>query len=212
MQLDTELENYINAHSEPEPPVLTELVRKTHLSVMRPRMLSGNLQGQFLKMLCEMLQARCVLEIGTYTGYAAIRMAMGLKPGAVLHTIDINDELEEMVRDFIRRSGMEDRICFHIGDACEVIPELEEEFDLVFIDGDKRQYAEYYRLVIDKVRPGGILVADDVLWDGKVVDGEEVKDPQTRGIIAFNEEICRDQRVEKVILPVRHGLTLIRKK
>lgn len=210
-EYENELEEYMMAHSEPEPPVLVELRRVTHLNVMRPRMLSGNMQGQFLKMLCQLMGAKRVLEIGTYTGYAAISMAMGLPEGGLLHTIDVNDELEEMVRQYIERSGLEKKIRFHVGDALEIIPQLEESFDLVFIDADKRQYAEYYDRVFDKVRPGGLIVADDILWDGKVTKEQE-KDAQTRGIIAFNEKIRADERVEKLILPLRHGLFLIRKK
>ncbi len=206
-----ELEAYIVEHSEKEPAILAELNRTTHLNVMRPRMLSGNLQGQFLKMLCELLRARRVLEIGTYTGYAAISMAMGVADGGLVHTIDINDELEDIVRDFVRRSGMEERICFHVGDAREVIPRLDEIFDLVFMDADKRQYLDYYRLVFDRVRPGGMIVADDVLWDGKVVDAGN-RDAQTRGISEFNDFVQSDSRVENILLPVRHGLMLIRKK
>ena len=209
--MDLELEAYIAEHSEQEPPILAELNRTTHLNVMRPRMLSGNLQGQFLKMLCGLIGARRVLEIGTYTGYAAISMAMGGVDGGMVHTIDINDELEDMVRDFVHRSGMEERICFHVGDACEVIPRLDELFDLVFIDADKRQYLDYYHLVFDRVRPGGMIVADDVLWDGKVVDARS-RDAQTRGILEFNDFVHSDSRVENILLPVRHGLMLIRKK
>ncbi len=208
--MDLELEAYIAEHSEQEPPILAELNRTTHLNVMRPRMLSGNLQGQFLKMLCGLIGARRVLEIGTYTGYAAISMAMGVVDGGMVHTIDINDELEDMVRDFVHRSGMEERICFHVGDACEVIPRLDELFDLVFIDADKRQYLDYH-LVFDRVRPGGMIVADDVLWDGKVVDARS-RDAQTRGILEFNDFVHSDSRVENILLPVRHGLMLIRKK
>ncbi len=209
--MDLELEAYIAEHSEQEPPILAELNRTTHLNVMRPRMLSGNLQGQFLKMLCGLIGARRVLEIGTYTGYAAISMAMGVVDGGMVHTIDINDELEDMVRDFVHRSGMEERICFHVGDACEVIPRLDELFDLVFIDADKRQYLDYYHLVFDRVRPGGMIGADDVLWDGKVVDARS-RDAQTRGILEFNDFVHSDSRVENILLPVRHGLMLIRKK
>ena len=209
--MDLELEAYIAEHSEQEPPILAELNRTTHLNVMRPRMLSGNLQGQFLKMLCGLIGARRVLEIGTYTGYAAISMAMGVVDGGMVHTIDINEELEDMVRDFVHRSGMEERICFHVGDACEVIPRLDELFDLVFIDADKRQYLDYYHLVFDRVRPGGMIVADDVLWDGKVVDARS-RDAQTRGILEFNDFVHSDSRVENILLPVRHGLMLIRKK
>lgn len=209
--MDLELEAYIAEHSEKEPAILAELDRTTHLNVMRPRMLSGNLQGQFLKMLCGVIQARRVLEIGTYTGYAAISMAMGMPAGGLVHTIDINDELEDIVRDFVHRSGVEERIRFHVGDACEVIPRLDEVFDLVFIDADKRQYLDYYRLVFDRVRPGGMIVADDVLWDGKVVDARS-RDAQTWGILEFNDFVQSDSRVENILLPVRHGLMLIRKK
>ena len=211
MEWSSELEDYIEAHTEPEPEILTELSRATHRKILRPRMLSGNMQGQFLKMLCRMNKAHRVLEIGTFTGYASIAMAMGLEEGGVLHTIDINDEIEEFTRTYIARSGLADRIVFHIGDACEVIPRLTEQFDLVFIDADKRLYPEYYRLVFDKVVPGGIIVADDVLWDGKVVEPDS-RDAQTRGILEFNELVQQDDRVENILLPVRHGLMVIRKK
>lgn len=191
--------------------MLVELARATHLQVLRPRMLSGNLQGQLLRMLCRMIDARSVLEIGTYTGYAAISMAMGMGEDGVLHTIDVNDELEDFTREFIRKSGLEKRIVFHVGDALKIIPELEGMFDLVFIDADKREYPEYYRLVFDKVRVGGIIVADDVLWDGKVVTEGEKTDAQTRGILDFNDMVQADERVENLLLPVRHGLMLMRK-
>lgn len=211
MELEPELEEYIEAHTEREPEVLAHLARATHQKILRPRMLSGNMQGQFLKMLCRMIRAERVLEIGTFTGYAAIAMAMGLEEGGLLHTIDINDEIEDFTREYIDRSGLEQRIVFHIGDACVIIPQLQEQFDMVFIDADKRQYAEYYRLVFNLVRPGGIIVADDVLWDGKVVEAES-RDAQTRGILEFNELVQHDPRVENILLPVRHGLMLIRKK
>lgn len=211
LELSPELEQYIEAHSQREEPVLVELARATHLQVLRPRMLSGNLQGQLLRMLCRMIDARSVLEIGTYTGYAAISMAMGMREDGVLHTIDVNDELEDFTREFIRKSGLEKRIVFHVGDALEIIPELKGMFDLVFIDADKREYPEYYRLVFDKVRVGGIIVADDVLWDGKVVTEGEKTDAQTRGILDFNDMVQADERVENLLLPVRHGLMLMRK-
>lgn len=211
IEVNSELDKYIEAHSEPEPPVLGELSRVTHLKTLRPRMLSGNMQGQFLKMMCRLVQAKRVLEIGTFTGYAAISMAMGLEKGGLVHTIDINDEIEDFAREFITKSGLEDKILFHVGDACEVIPQLEETFDLVFIDADKRQYTDYYKLIFDKVRPGGLILADDVLWDGKVLD-ETKRDAQTKGILAFNEYVRADDRVENILLPFRHGLMLIRKK
>ena len=171
--------------------------------------ITGNMQGQLLKMFCRMIGARRVLEIGTYTGYAAISLAEGLEEDGIVYTIDINDEIEDIAREYIRKSGLEERIRFLLGDACELIPDLAETFDLVFIDADKRQYPEYYRLIFDKLKPGGIIVADDVLWEGKVLTD---KDAQTRGIMAFNDLVAGDERVEKLILPVRHGLMLIRKK
>lgn len=211
MKLDSDLEEYIAAHTEPEPEILARLSRATHQKILRPRMLSGNMQGQFLKLLCRLNRASRVLEIGTFTGYAAISMAMGLGKDGVVHTIDINDEIEDFTRRYIIQSGLERRIIFHVGDACEIIPRLDEKFDLVFIDADKRQYVEYYRLVFDKVCPGGLILADDVLWDGKVVD-PDVRDAQTRGILEFNDLIQHDPRVENILFPVRHGLMLIRKK
>ncbi len=210
-EIAPELEKYIELHSEPEPVVLSHLSRATHRKILRPRMLSGNMQGQFLKMLCQMNRVHRVLEIGTFTGYAAISMAMGMEEGGLLHTIDINDEIEDFTRDFICRSGLSERIIFHIGDACRIIPQLYETFDLVFIDADKRQYPDYYSLVFDKVRPGGIIVADDVLWEGKVLEGNS-PDAQTRGILEFNELVQTDSRVENILLPIRHGLMLMRKK
>lgn len=212
LELNPELERYIETHTEPECDVLAELSRATHLNVLRPRMLSGNLQGQFLRMICRMIGARRVLEIGTYTGYAAIAMASGLEETGVLHTIDVNDELEDFTRHYIEKSGFRERIVFHVGDACEIIPCLDETFDLVFIDADKREYSEYYRLVFDKVRSGGIIIADDVLWDGKVADPQVKLDAQTKGILDFNDMVQGDLRVENLLLPVRHGLMMIRKK
>ena len=194
LDLDAELEEYIGLHSEPEPEILQQLSRATHQKILRPRMLSGNLQGQFLKMLCRMNRVQRVLEIGTFTGYAAISMAMGMGEKGVLHTIDINDEIEDFTRNYIERSGLAGQIVFHIGDACEIIPGLDECFDLVFIDADKRQYTAYYRL-----------------WDGKVTE-KDTHDAQTRGILEFNELVQADTRVENLLLPVRHGLMLIRKK
>jgi len=211
MEWNAALEEYAEAHTEKEPEILAELSRATHQKILRPRMLSGNMQGQLLRMLCRMSNARRVLEIGTFTGYAAIAMAMGLEEGGVVHTIDVNDEIEEFTRSYIQRSGLKDRIVFHIGDACEVIPALKETFDFVFIDADKRQYVDYYRLIFDLVRPGGMIVADDVLWDGKVLVTDS-RDAQTRGILEFNRLVQQDERVENILLPVRHGLMLIRKK
>lgn len=211
LELESELERYIEEHSQGEPPLLAELSRATHLRTLRPRMMSGNQQGWLLRMLCGMLRARRVLEIGTYTGYAAIAMTEGMAEDGVLHTIDINDELEDFVCEYVRRAGLDGRIVLHVGGALEVIPHLDETFDLVFIDADKREYADYYRLVFDKVRVGGLIVADDVLWDGKVVAEGGKVDAQTRGILAFNDLVQADRRVENLLLPIRHGLMLVRK-
>lgn len=211
MEISPELKEYIEQHTAEEPEVLVRLSRETHQKILRPRMLSGNMQGQFLKMICQMVRAKRVLEIGTFTGYAAISMAMGMEEDGILHTIDINDELEDFTRSYLDESGYGERIVFHIGDACRVIPEIDEVFDLVFIDADKRQYPAYYHLVFDKLRPGGWIIADDVLWDGKVLE-EESRDAQTRGIQEFNRLVSEDTWVENILLPLRHGLMLARKK
>lgn len=207
-----ELEEYLEIHSDGESELLKEVARETHLKTLRPRMLSGHLQGRFLKMLCSLSGAERVLEVGTFTGYAALSMAEAMPENGKVITIDINDELEEMVSGFISRSPYRSKIEFIVGDACKILPELDEVLDLVFIDGDKRAYTDYYDLVFDKVRPGGLIVADDVLWNGKVLEEKENYDSQTEGIVAFNKKVLEDNRVEKVMLPFRHGLYLIRKK
>ena len=212
IEVNKELEDYILQHTEAEDLVLKDLTRETHVKMLRPRMLSGHLQGKFLKMTCQMIQPLRILEIGTYTGYSAISMAMGTSDDCIIHTIDCNDELEQFTRKYIKRSGFENRIQFHIGDALEMIPKLEEDFDLVFIDADKRQYIEYFEAVFPKLNTGGFILADDVLWDGKVVEEIENNDKQTQGIINFNHFIQEDSRVENLILPIRHGLMMIRKK
>ncbi|WP_461632572.1 O-methyltransferase [Labilibaculum euxinus] len=212
IEVNKELEDYILQHTEAEDLVLKDLTRETHVKMLRPRMLSGHLQGKFLKMTCQMIQPLRILEIGTYTGYSAISMAMGTSEDCIIHTIDCNDELEQFTRKYIKRSGFENRIQFHIGDALEIIPKLEEDFDLVFIDADKRQYIEYFEAVFPKLNKGGFILADDVLWDGKVVEEIENNDKQTQGIINFNHFIQEDSRVENLILPIRHGLMMIRKK
>lgn len=206
-----ELDEYIDNHCDAESVVLQELTRETHVRTLRPRMLSGRLQGRFLKMLCQLIGAKRVLEIGTFTGYAALSMAEAMPAGGKVITIDINDELEELTTKFIEKSGMQERVEFLIGDACNIVPSLNETFDLVFIDADKRSYSKYYDIVFDYVRPGGLIVADDVLWSGKVLEEKSHYDSQTQGILDFNEKIMCDERVEKVMLPVRHGLYLIRK-
>lgn len=212
LEVNKELEEYILEHTTQEESVLKELTRETHINVMRPRMLSGHLQGQLLKMLSSMLSPKNILEIGTYTGYSGICLAQGLAEEGKLYTIDINDEIEDFTLSFIEKAGLTDKIEFLIGDALEIIPTLDKQWDLVFIDADKRDYLNYYNAVIDNVRPGGFILADDVLWDGKVVEKVEKNDKQTQGIIAFNKFVQEDDRVENVIIPLRHGITLIRKK
>lgn len=206
------IERYILDHIEPEDPVLQELDRETHLKVLGARMLSGHLQGQVLTLLSKMIQPERILEVGTFTGYSAICLAKGLTENAKLITIELDDELEDLSQKYFIKSGLKQRIIQLIGPALEIIPSLSETFDLVFLDADKREYVEYYNLVFDKVRNGGYIIADNTLWSGKVLETPAVDDEQTLGIITFNELIKNDLRVEKVILPLRDGMTIIRKK
>jgi predicted O-methyltransferase YrrM len=211
LELNIELEEYILAHTTEEESVLKDLCRETHISMMRPRMLSGHLQGQLFKMLSHMISPKRILEIGTYTGYSAICLAQGLKEDGKLFTVDNNDEIEDFTLYFIEKAGLKEKINFLVGDALDIIPTIDEQWDMVFIDADKRDYLTYYNAVIDKLRPGGFILADDTLWDGKVIEEVGKKDKQTQGIIAFNTFVQQDARVENVIIPLRHGLTLIRK-
>ncbi|MFL5762511.1 MAG: O-methyltransferase [Bacteroidia bacterium] len=210
--IDEKIENYALAMSRPESEVLKKLNRETHARVMMPRMLSGHMQGNLLSMLSHMIRPKQILEIGTYTGYSGICLAEGLAEGGKLHTIDINEELEGMVRNFIAEAKMEKKISYYIGNALEVIPTLDEAFDLVFIDADKKNYAAYYDLVFDKVRSGGYIIADNVLWSGKVLDEQTKMDADTKAIHAFNLKVHTDDRVEQMLLPVRDGLMIARKK
>lgn len=214
--VERDLDRYIRNHSTPESEVLQELDRETNLRSLQPRMLSGHVQGLILKMIVSMCAPKRILEIGTFTGYSAIAMASALDEGAVLHTVDINDEIADMSRHFIQKAGLEDRIVCHIGSALDIVPSLGEVFDLVFIDGDKREYREYYDMLFacGAVRSGTILLADNVLWDGKVVDEspKNLKDPYTSGILSFNESVCHDERVEVVIMPFRDGMSIIKVK
>ena len=214
----TELERYINAHTSPESELLAELERETNLQITQPQMLSGHIQGRFLKLLVQMLRPKRILEIGTYTGYSALCMAEGLEEGGVIDTIEIEEEIEEFAASFFERSLYGERIRQHIGSALDIIPTLEGEYDLVFIDGDKRQYPDYYRLLMGdgdgkaKVHSGTYMLADNILWYGKVVEEVGRKDKQTQEIVAFNEYVRNDSRVENVILPLRDGINLIRVK
>lgn len=209
--MNRRLEQYLLSHSSPEDPVLEDLYRQTHIRFVNPNMTSGHLQGKFLEMISKMINPENILEIGTFTGYSAICLAKGLKEDGKLITIEINDELNSFAHSYLRRAGLESRIEQKTGSAIEIIPGLNTLFDLVFIDGDKREYCDYYRLIIDKVRPGGFILADNVLWGGKAIENDTT-DPQTRGVIEFNEMIRDHKNIEIVMLPLRDGLTLIRKK
>lgn len=210
--LDEKIEQYALEHSQPESKVLKKLNRETHAKILMPRMLSGHMQGNLLIMLSKMIQPKHILEIGTYTGYSAICLVQGLQNKGKLHTIDINEELEKMVRSFFNEAGLTDKIDYHIGNALEIIPHLSETFDLVFIDADKKNYSAYYDLVFDKVRSGGYIIADNVLWSGKVLDAKEKMDADTKAIDFFNKKVHTDNRVEHMLLPIRDGLMIARKK
>ncbi len=203
--------HYILSHTSPPDPLLVELERQTYLKVLRAQMLSGPVQGKILEMISCMIRPQNILELGTFTGYSALCLAKGLAPQGMLITIDINDELEEFAQSFFNRSMQQKQIDFRIGDACSIIPTLDVMFDLVFIDADKRQYPDYYRLVFDKVAPGGFIIADDVLWYGKVNETIPDNDAYTQGLSVFNQMVQNDTRVENIIFPVRDGLMIIRK-
>lgn len=208
--LPESLENYITLHSENEPDILRDLTRETHLKVVQPRMITGHYQGRVLSMLSKLIKPSRILEIGTYTGYSAICLAEGLTNDGLLHTIDINVELSEIQRKFFDQSGFGDKILQHTGDALNIIPELDQVFDLVFIDAEKKMYDAYFEAVIEKTRPGSIILTDNVLWSGKVVEPLDKKDMVTRNLLAYNKKLKNDPRVETVILSIRDGLTLCR--
>lgn len=206
------IEQYILDHTEPEPEYLYRLWRATNVHLLRGRMASGHLQGRLLKMLVQMIRPQHVLEVGTFSGYSAICMAEGLTPGGKVYTFEINDEMEDFTRPWIENSAVADRIEFIIGDAITEAPKLGITFDMAFIDGDKRTYLETYEMVLKILRPGGFILADNTLWDGHVLETPKPADRQTKGIEDFNDYLRNDDRVENVILPLRDGLTLIRKK
>ena len=213
------LDQYVRAHIDPEPELLHQITRLTHLRLTYPRMCSGHVQGRLLKMLCQLAQAHRILELGTFSGYSALSMAEALTPDPAtgvceLHTIEVFDELEDFLRDVMQRAGaLGQRVHLHFGDALQIIPQLKGQFDIAFIDADKRIYDQYYELILPRMRPGGLILADNTLWDGKVLDpSPRASDTQTIGLQRFNDMIASDTRVEKVILPMRDGLTLIRVK
>jgi predicted O-methyltransferase YrrM len=211
MIMDSELEKYILDHSTPEDEILEDLFRQTHIRFVNPNMSCGCLQGKFLEMISRMISPDCILEIGTYTGYSSICLARGLKPGGVLITAEPNDEISEFTDQYLKKAGVYERIIRITGRIQDVIGKIDRQPDLVYIDGDKREYIEYFRIAIEKVKPGGFIIADNVLWGGKIVQ-TDTRDPQTRGIIEFNEMIRRQENIENIILPLRDGIMLIRKK
>jgi predicted O-methyltransferase YrrM len=211
--LDLEIEKYIEAHTSEENTLLQQINRDTHLEVMRPRMLSGHVQGRLLSLFSKMISPKNILEIGTYTGYSAICMAEGLQKDGQLITIDVNEELEDRVNGYFEQAGLTDQVEFKIGNAMEIIPTLTQQFDLVFIDADKSNYSNYLDLVVDKVPAGGYIIADNVLWSGKVVEKfRKSLDKDTEALLKFNKEVHQDDRFENVLLGVRDGLMILRKK
>lgn len=210
LDTDDRIQQYALTHSSPLPPLLQRMERETYVQVPMPQMLSGPIQGLLLKQITAMMRPLRVLELGTFTGYSAICFCLGMPAEGKLYTIDNNDELENRVRAYFAEAGLTHRIDYRIGNALDIIPQLQETWDLVFIDADKKNYIAYYEMVLPRLRPGGFILADNVLWSGKVV--EEIKDKQTRYMHDFNEHIRRDDRVENMIIPLRDGVNTIRKK
>ncbi len=208
--LPESLEWYVENHSQDEPELLKELTRETHLKVIQPRMLTGHYQGRLLSMLSKLQRPRNILEIGTYTGYSAICLAEGLHPEGTLHTIDVNEELHAMQRSYFDRSGAGDRIVQHTGNALDIIPGLPLKFDLVYIDAEKKEYLSYYEVVMEKVNPGCLIISDNVLWSGKVLEEVKSGDKTTPVLLEYNKRLKEDPRVETVLLSIRDGLTLSR--
>ena len=210
-EITQEIEEYCEAHSTPEPELLYRLNRETNLKVMNPRMLSGHIQGMFLTSLVQMMQPKAVLEIGTYTGYAAICLAEGLPDDGIIDTIEIDVELEDIIRKYFSQYSKKEKINLYIGDAVEVIPALDKTYDLVFMDADKEEYIRYYELVLPKVRKGGYILADNVLWSGKVLQEVKSGDKDTPAIRQFNDYVLQDERVWNFLLPLRDGIMVIEK-
>ena len=210
--ISDQLSQYCENHTSDESSLLAELHRDTFTNVLAPRMLSGHLQGKLLSFFSKMIQPSAILEIGTYTGYSALCLAEGLKSNGILHTIDINEELETRIRKFLNASSHAENITLHIGNALQIIPTLVETFELVFLDADKENYSAYYDLIIDKLPHGAIIIADNVLWSGKILDHKELaKDNDTKELDAFNKKVHDDPRVENILLPIRDGLMVVRK-
>lgn len=210
--ISDQLEEYIEDHSENEPELLQRLSRETHQKILQPRMLSGHYQGRVLSMISKLINPKYILEIGTYTGYSALCMAEGLQKDGELHTIDINEELVDFQRKYFDASHFGTQIHQHLGKALEIIPKLKPHFDLVFIDADKENYSNYFQLIIDRLNPGGVILSDNVLWSGKVLEPVNKNDRSTKALMEYNKLLKEDDRIETVLLPIRDGLTLSRKK
>jgi caffeoyl-CoA O-methyltransferase len=208
--LPKKISDYAESHTAPDKDFLQSLIRDTHLKTLAPRMLSGHLQGRFLSLISHLMQPKRVLEIGTFTGYSALCLAEGLAEEGILYALEANDELEYLIQEYIEKGNFQDKIKLIIGNALEIMPTINEVFDLVFIDAGKRDYPSYYDLAIDKVRSGGLIIADNILWSGKVADDK--KDLDSRIIDDFNKKIHADERVENILLPIRDGLMMARKK
>ena len=209
--IDDNILNYSISKSEKESELLNDLYRETYLKVLNPRMISGHYQGRILSLISKIISPKKILEIGTYTGYSAICLCEGMDKDGILHTIDNNKELVEIQNKYFKKANLTDKIVQHSGDAKNIIPSIDEEFDIVFIDADKESYPEYYDLIINKVRSGGIIIADNILWSGKILEKVEKDDQATKSIIEFNNKIIEDDRVKNIILPIRDGLNIVRK-
>ena len=209
--IDDNILNYSISKSEKESKLLNDLYRETYLKVLNPRMISGHYQGRILSLISKIISPKKILEIGTYTGYSAICLCEGMDKDGILHTIDNNKELVEIQNKYFKKANLKDKIVQHSGDAKNIIPSIDEEFDIVFIDADKESYPEYYDLIINKVRSGGIIIADNILWSGKILEKVEKDDQATKSIIEFNNKIIEDDRVKNIILPIRDGLSIVRK-
>lgn len=207
-----EINDYCEKYTQKEDEILYQLHRETYQKILRPRMLSGHLQGQILTLFSKMIQPNNILEIGTYTGYSAICLARGLKTGGKLHTIDINEELEDFSNSYFKKAGLQNDIVMHIGNAIDIVPKLDLKWDMVFIDADKENYVKYYKMVLPLVKKGGFIISDNVLWSGKVTKPVDVKDKETKVLIELAELIESDDRVENVLMPIRDGLLVARKK
>lgn len=209
--IDDNILNYSISKSEKESKLLNDLYRETYLKVLNPRMISGHYQGRILSLISKIISPKKILEIGTYTGYSAICLCEGMDKDGILHTIDNNKELVEIQNKYFKKANLTNKIVQHSGDAKNIIPSIDEEFDIVFIDADKESYPEYYDLIINKVRSGGIIIADNILWSGKILKKVEKDDQATKSIIEFNNKIIEDDRVKNIILPIRDGLNIVRK-